>query len=200
MREALRRTGLLDQVASGTWTRDGVVHVQSAGAGQQMLEYLGRHVFRIAITNSRLDHFDQGRVTFRFRDRRTRQMTRRTLAATQFLARFLQHVLPRGFAKIRHYGSASPTCRRQLDTARALFPPALDPPPSSTVSRDPVSTANGEPVVIPDADRYPCCHVGRLLVVASHPGDPPASHRTRSFSRLGYALDSGDRKIWCAAS
>ena len=54
-----------------------------------MLEYLGRYVFRIAITNSRLESFANGRVTFRYRDRRTGQQTRRTLPAPTFLARFL---------------------------------------------------------------------------------------------------------------
>ena len=173
MREALRRASLLDPVAPLTWTRDWVVHGQSAGSGQQVLTYLGRYVFRIAITNSRLEGFEHGRVTFRYRDRRTRQLTRRTLAAPQFLARFLQHVLPRGFAKVRHYGLASPTCRRQLETARALLPPALDPPSSSTVPDDPVSTADAERVVIPDADRCPVCQVGRLLVVAILPRARP---------------------------
>ncbi|MCJ7822623.1 MAG: transposase, partial [Armatimonadetes bacterium] len=144
MRDAVRRAGLLDQIALITWTRDWVVHVQSAGSGHHVLEYLGRYVFRIAITNRRLEHFADGRVTFRFRDRRTRQLTRRTLSAPQFLARFLQHVLQRGFAKVRHYGLASPTCRRQLETARALLPPAPTLIASSNARHDPVPTVDAE--------------------------------------------------------
>lgn len=169
MRAALRRAGLLDHVSPDPWTHDWVVHVQPAGAGQRVLEYLGRYVFRIAITNRRIERFDEGRVTFRYRDRRTGHLARRTLPAPTFLARFLQHVLPRGFAKVRHYGLASPTCRRQLDAARAALPPAPTPGASSNTSDDSVSTAATARVVIPDADRCPGCHVGRLVVVAILP-------------------------------
>jgi hypothetical protein len=169
MREALRRAGLLDQVTSDTWTRDWVVHVQPAGAGQQVLEYLGRYVFRIAITNSRLERFDQGRVTFRYRDRRDGSTKRCTLSAPQFLTRFLQHVLPRGFAKVRHYGLASPTCRQHLDTARALLSPASSPSAPSSVPSAPAPTVEVRPAPLADADRCPACHVGRLHVVAILP-------------------------------
>jgi hypothetical protein len=173
LRQALRQAGLHDQVAPDIWTRDWVVHVQSAGSGQQVLEYLGRYVFRIAITNSRLEQFDQGRVTFRYRHRRDGHTKRRTLPAQQFLARFLQHVLPRGFAKVRHYGLASPTCRRLLDVARAALPPAPASVAAPSVPDDPVSTADAQRAVIPDADRCPSCHVGRLLVVAILPRARP---------------------------
>jgi hypothetical protein len=169
MREALRRAGLLDQVTPDTWTRDWVVHVQPAGAGQQVLEYLGRYVFRIAITNSRLEHVDQDRVTFRYRDRRDGSTQRCTLPARQFLARFLQHVLPRGFAKVRHYGLASPTCRRHLEAARTLLSPASPPVASSSVLSAPAPTVDPGPVPLADADRCPSCHVGRLHVVAILP-------------------------------
>jgi len=175
LRDALRRAGLLDQVTPDLWSREWVVQVQPAGSGQRVLEYLGRYVFRIAITNSRLEHFDGGRVTFRFRDRRTGQMARRTLAAPHFLARFLQHVLARGFAKVRHYGLASPTCRRQLEAARTLLPPPSPPvaPPSAPSS--PAPTVDAEPAPLPDANRCPSCHVGRLRVVAilPRPRRPP---------------------------
>lgn len=167
MRAALSRAGLLDQIVPTTWTRDWIVHVQPAGAGHHVLEYLGRYVFRIAITNSRLEQFDQGRVTFRYRDRRDGHTKRRTLAAPQFLARFLQHVLPRGFAKVRHYGLASPRCRPQLEVARTLLPAASPPVVSSRVPSAP--TVDTERLLLADADRCPSCHVGRLHVVGLLP-------------------------------
>ena len=169
MRDAVRRAELLDQVTPDTWVRDWVVHVQPAGAGHQVLEYLGRYVFRIAITNSRLEQFDQGRVTFRYRDRRDGHTKRRTLPAPQFLARFLQHVLPRGFAKVRHYGLASPTCRRSLEVARALLSPPAPPVASLSVPSAPAPTVEAESVPLPDADRCPSCHLGRLQIVAILP-------------------------------
>lgn len=173
MRDALRRAELVDQVTPGTWTRDWVVHVQPAGSGQRVLEYLGRYVFRIAITNRRLESFANGRVTFRYRDRRTGQQASRTLPAPTFLARFLQHVLPRGFAKVRHYGLASPTCRRQLDAARSALPPASTPATASSTPDDSRATADPDRAAIPDPDRCPGCHVGRLVVVAILPRARP---------------------------
>jgi hypothetical protein len=173
MRDALRRANLADQVAPRTWTRDWVVHVQSAGSGHRVLDYLGRYVFRIAITNRRLESFANGRVTFRYRDRRTGHQTRCTLPAPTFLARFLQHVLPRGFAKVRHYGLASPTCRRQLDAARSALPPPSTPAPASSTPDTRGATADPHPGVTPDIDRCPTCHVGRLVVVAILPRARP---------------------------
>jgi len=169
MRDAVRRAGLLDQVPLDTWTCDWVVHVQPAGAGQQVLESLGRYVFRVAITNRRLERFEQGRVTFRYRDRRDGSTKRRTLPARQFLARFLQHVLPRGFAKVRHDGLASPTCRRPLDAARTLLPPASPPGVPSSLPAAPASAVDAGAVPLADADRCRACHVGRLVVVARLP-------------------------------
>jgi len=173
MRDALRRTHVADQVAPRTWTRDWVVHVQSAGSGHRVLEYLARYVFRIAITNRRLESFANGRVTFRYRDRCTGHQTRRTLPASTFLARFLQHVLPRGFAKVRHYGLASPTCRRHLEAARSALSPVSTPATSSSTSDGALTTADPDRALIPDADRCPGCHIGRLVVVAILPRARP---------------------------
>jgi len=173
MRNALRRTHVADQAPPRTWTRDWVVHVQPAGSGQRVLEYLGRYVFRIAITNRRLESFTNGHVTFRCRNRRTGQQASRTLPASTFLARFLQHVLPRGFTKVRHYGLASPTCRRHLDAARAALSPAPTPVAQSSSPDEAGAVAATEPVVIPEADRCPGCHVGRLVVVAILPRARP---------------------------
>ena len=151
----------------------GSSRCRPAGSGHRVLEYLGRYVFRIAITNRRLESFANGRVTFRYRDRRPGQQTRRTLPAPTFLARFLQHVLPRGFGKVRHYGLASPTCRRQLDAARSALPPASTPATASITPDNPGATADPARGVIPDTDRCPGCHVGRLVVVAILPRARP---------------------------
>ena len=97
----LQRAGLLDQVPPGIWTTPWVVHAQHAGRGQQVLDYLGRYVFRIAIANSRLEEMTDDDVTFRYQDNRTHETRRVTLTGVEFLERFLQHVLPRGCAKVR---------------------------------------------------------------------------------------------------
>jgi Putative transposase/Transposase zinc-binding domain len=118
---ALKQAGLLEQVPPPLWQKNWVVHCQPAGRGLKVLEYLGRYVFRIAISNSRLERIENGQVTFRYRDNRSQQMGRVTLPGIEFLRRFLQHVLPRGCAKVRYYGSWSSSCREQLAQARALL-------------------------------------------------------------------------------
>jgi hypothetical protein len=156
----LRRAGLLDQVAPSTWTAPWVVHAQPAGRGQRVLDYLGRYVFRIAIANSRLEAVDEARVTFRYQDNRTHETRRVTLPGVEFLQRFLQHVLPRGCAKVRYYGLWSAAHRADLTRARLLLTAlviAIAPPPG------PDAPATSSPA---DRDRCPHCRVGTLILVA----------------------------------
>lgn len=108
IRDGLQAAGLAEGLPPKAWTQKWVVHAQHAGSGQKVLDYLGRYVFRIAITASRLVSLHDGQVTFRYRDHRTQEMKHVKLALAEFVRRFLQHVLPKGFAKVRHYGLASP--------------------------------------------------------------------------------------------
>lgn len=118
MREGLRRAQLLDQVPAQVWCQPWVVHCQHAGSGQKALDYLARYVFRVAIANSRLEAFDGDRVTFRYRDNRTQEIRRVILPAQEFIVRFLQHTLPKGFAKVRAYGLASVSRRTLCEELR----------------------------------------------------------------------------------
>jgi len=156
---ALKKAGLLPQVPPQVWKKKWVVHCQPAGSGRKVLNYLGRYVFRIAITNSRLEQIQNGQVTFRYRHSRSQKLHRVTLPAVEFIARFLQHVLPPGCTKVRYYGIWSNSCRRQLQQARALLsaPPlaASDPlAPDSQLAPDAVSPA-----------RCPHCHIGQLIII-----------------------------------
>jgi hypothetical protein len=78
-------------------------------------------LYHVALTNHRLERFEPGRVTFRYTHARTHERRRMTLPVDAFIARFLQHVLPRGFTKIRYYGLLSPTGRAALERARHLL-------------------------------------------------------------------------------
>ena len=85
---------------------DWVVYAKAAfGGPMQVLRYLGRYTHRVAISNHRLLAFDQGRVTFRWKDyAHGGKQGKMTLGANEFLRRFFLHVLPRGFVRIRHFG------------------------------------------------------------------------------------------------
>jgi hypothetical protein len=102
------------------------VYAKRPFAGPQaVLAYLSRYTHRVAISNRRLVAMNEHSVTFRWKDYRVKGRTRRktmTLAADEFMRRFLLHVLPRGFRRIRHYGLlANAGRRRNLTKARALL-------------------------------------------------------------------------------
>lgn len=121
MREALTRAGLAEDVDPRVWRRRWTVHVQQIGTGAHAAQYLSRYVYRVALTNQRLTRFVDGRVTFRYTHARSRETRTVTLPVDAFLTRFLQHVLPRGFTKIRWYGLLSPGRRAALERARTLL-------------------------------------------------------------------------------
>ena len=106
------------------YAQDWVVYAKAPfGGPEQVLKYLARYTHRVAISNARLVSLDGDQVTFRYKDyaddRRAKQMT---LAADEFLRRFLQHVLPSGFVKIRHYGLLANRYRAaNLRRCRALL-------------------------------------------------------------------------------
>ena len=88
-----------------------------------MLKYLARYTHRVAISNGRLVKFENGRVTFRYKDYAENQRHKTlTLDGVEFLRRFVQHVLPKGFVKIRHYGLLVNRHREErLDLCRRLL-------------------------------------------------------------------------------
>jgi hypothetical protein len=94
---------------------DWVVYVKKPfGGPEHVLHYLARYTHRVAISNHRLLGMDNGKVTFRWKDYAHGGKQRKmTLAAEEFIRRFLLHVLPKGFVRIRHYGWMANRCRRQ---------------------------------------------------------------------------------------
>lgn len=125
------------------------------GGPEAVLAYLSRYTHRVAISNSRLLSFDENGVTFRYKDYRRSGSDRQqvmTLAADEFIRRFLLHDLPRGFHRIRHYGLlAGGTRKDHLEHARALLevaPPVEDAPLQPPEVRLPCSCCGGRMVII----------------------------------------------------
>jgi putative transposase len=119
-RDALRRAGLADQIDPEVWRRDWVVHSQAVGDGRASLKYLAPYVFRVAISDRRIVSCDEGQVTFSYRRSGSNRWRKMTLDAFEFIRRFLQHVLPSGFQKVRHYGFLSPNSPHSIDAVRWL--------------------------------------------------------------------------------
>jgi hypothetical protein len=111
---ALRRTTLRDDVPIDTWSRDWIVHCQPVGNGITALRYLAPYIFRVAISNRRIVKVTNEKVTFRYRPSDTDRPRTCTLSVIEFIRRFLQHVLPKGFVKVRYYGLFSPSLRYKV--------------------------------------------------------------------------------------
>ena len=122
-RDAFHKANLPETVPEQVWRKDWVVHCQPAGNGQKVLRYLAPYIYRIALSNNRLEKLENGQVTFRYRKSGSRQWRRSTLDALDFIGRFLQHVLPKGFLKIRYFGFLSSKNRNRLAAIRALLTP-----------------------------------------------------------------------------
>jgi len=149
-----------------------VVYAKRPFAGPKaVLAYLARYTHRVAISNSRLIALDEAGVTFKWKDYRIKGRDRlrtMTLDAAEFIRRFLLHVLPSGFHRIRHYGLFAGAGRaRNIERARqALAAPEASPQRSR-------AEANSEAETASPARRCPCCG-GRMIVVETFEGARPA--------------------------
>ena len=123
----------------------------------KVISYLGRYTHRVAISNDRIISLENGKVTFRWRDyAHGNQMKRMTLDAEEFIRRFLLHILPAGFRKIRHYGLFAARnkgkrlalCRRLTDTPQ----PSQKLPPIALLER----------MLGKDFNLCPCCKLGHF--------------------------------------
>ena len=127
-----------------------------------MLAYLSRYTHRVAIANSRLIAFDDAGVTFKWKDYRAKGRERAklmTLASDEFIRRFLIHVLPSGFHRIRHYGLFAGSKRADnITRARELL--AVPKPQSQTAATD--TADSNEPQTL--SHPCPCCG-GRMIII-----------------------------------
>ena len=121
MRAGLRQLKLEGAVAPAVWGKAWVVDCRAVGSGEAALKYLAPYVFRVALSNNRLEGVVNDQVTFRYRVGESKKTKRCTLPAEAFIGRFLQHVLPKGFVKVRYFGLLSPSKRALLAEVRALL-------------------------------------------------------------------------------
>jgi hypothetical protein len=118
-------------IPPSVWQREWVSFLKHYGHGNDaVLNYLSRYVFRTAISNARILGMDQNHVTFRWKDRDADAWRTERLPGVEFLRRFLQHVLPRGFHKVRYYGLWHPSKRSESNRAWVLL--ILETPADTT--------------------------------------------------------------------
>lgn len=172
--------GLGDQVRALLGEKDWVVHCQAVGDGRRALRYLAPYVYRVALSNRRLVKCEpgpdgRGRVTFTYRKKGSRRERSMTLTADRFIHRFLQHVLPRGFQKVRHYGFAHPRHRCQLEWLKMLV----------TVTLNAVYVLTVAPTPVPLRQRPPCPRCGGELICLGFV--PPSASADREGSGVSPA-------------
>jgi len=112
---------LFNHIPSNLWHIDWVVNSIPVGRGEKALKYLAQYVFRIAISNSRIISLKNGAVTFKYKESKTKLWKIMRLEVEEFIRRFLQHVLPSGFVKVRYYGLFASANRDMLSMVRMLF-------------------------------------------------------------------------------
>jgi hypothetical protein len=117
-REAMQQAGLAEQIDPQVWKQEWIVNSQAVGNGKSTIAYLARYVFRVAISDDRILSIANGRVRFRYRKVGARRWRTMQLDAFEFMRRFLEHVLPRGLMKIRHYGFLSARANVPIHTIR----------------------------------------------------------------------------------
>lgn len=120
-RDAMQAAGLLDEISPEVWQAGFNVNCQAVGESSASLKYLAPYVFKVAIANNRIIKVDHGAVTFRYKKPHSERWRSMTLQVMEFIRRFLQHVLPTGFMKVRYFGFMNPNCKVTLDTIRALI-------------------------------------------------------------------------------
>jgi hypothetical protein len=122
-RDLLKKAGLFHHVQRELWRQPWVVDIIPVGSGEAALKYLAPYIFRVAISNRNILAINDGQVTFRYHDSKTNATRTATLPAERFIGRFLQHVLPRGFQKVRAYGLLHPKQRRLLEIVKEQLAP-----------------------------------------------------------------------------
>jgi hypothetical protein len=160
------------RVLAPLWQQPWVVYAKPPFASaQHVLSYLGRSTHRVALSNDRLVAMRDGQVVCRGRARRHSNRPRvMTLAAEEFIRRFLLHVLPAGFMRIRHYGVLGKRCRtpKQATCHRLFAQPVLP-----VLPRESAATVMRRLTGI-DIECCPQCHQGRLVAIATlYPLGPP---------------------------
>jgi hypothetical protein len=147
--------GLIKELYKTNW----VVYAKEPFAGPaQVVEYLGRYTHKVAISNHRLLKIDESGVTFRWRDYRDNKEKILPLNGVEFLRRFCQHILPKGFVRIRHYGILStsnrPMLRELQETFGIIVPRIKEKKDWKQICRDHLNY---------NPDLCPCCGKGTMI-------------------------------------
>jgi len=120
-RDEMKKAALFDQIPPEVWQIDWNVDSQAVPSSEACLKYLAPYVFKVAISNSRIVAVQDRTVLIRYRKPHSQRSRILPLDVMEFIRRFLQHVLPTGFMKVRYYGFLNPNCKVTLDHISSLI-------------------------------------------------------------------------------
>lgn len=155
-------------IPDAAWHTPWIFHVTAWGTGEQaVLEYLARYVFRVALTNARIVSLDDRTVTIQYRERKTGCCRTCRLSGDEFMRRFLQHVLPRGFHKVRYFGLWHPAQRHNATRVRQMLQlqAPLGTDPLKQPGQPPLEQSDAGPSPQVEPLICPHCHNGRLVFI-----------------------------------
>ena len=121
IRDGLKKLKLYGQTNNGVWAKPWSVHSKSVGYGEKAFAYMADYLFRIGLSNQRMVACEEGQVTFWYKNSKSKQRKRVTLPVDEFIRRFLKHILPKGFVKVRYYGFYAPGARAKMAQVRELL-------------------------------------------------------------------------------
>jgi predicted Zn-ribbon and HTH transcriptional regulator len=158
---------LLERLRKNPW----VLYAKKPfGSPAHVLDYLGRYTHRVALSNNRIRAIHNGEVTFAYRDRKNQDRRKlMTLDAEEFIRRFLLHVIPKGFMRVRHYGFLANHSKDCLSNCRQLIGLTPAPPPPLQRSVEELMLA----LTGIDIHRCPLCQKGTLAWVSQLAASPP---------------------------
>ena len=170
-RDLMHTAGLLHQIPSETWQQDWNVNCQAVPSAEASIAYLAPYLFKVAISDHRILKVEDGRVSFSYKKTGSARLRTLTLDALEFIRRFIQHVLPTGFMKVRYYGFLSPTAKVPLEELKAK-----------------VELAFGFTVTLPEVELppwpQPACQAlwgtTPLPQLTAHPPPPIDAHKRRT--------------------
>lgn len=161
LKAALKKAGFYQRIPTACWNKKWVVDIKPVGNAQTAVKYLAPYIYRVAISNRNILSLENGWVTYRFKDSETANYQTRKVPAHEFMRLFLQHVLPRGFVKVRYFGFLATKKRKALDTIKELLSRFLKPKTKKPKS--------------PKSFKCPICgKTMRLIGEFSRPRAPPS--------------------------
>ena len=146
LKTALQGQPDCSQIPAGVWRQKWGVNVQVAGSGEAALKYLSAYVYRTALSSRRLLKEEEGQISFKYKSNKDQQWHTLTVTAMEFIRRFLQHILPSGFQRVRYYGWLAASAQTRWERILALLDWTTPPRQVPTPKAEPLCPHCGGPL------------------------------------------------------